>query len=132
VKECRWCEDVALKKTKLWLAVYKCDILPLFGYDVRILLPSQPPIASSIKFNTIKKLMLVLPGDLTEDIIYISLRQLNPTFGLWLDKLTLHFKNTGEDGFMDSWITVNAFRRMKFNIKRGLTQPTIRRIGRKK
>jgi hypothetical protein len=119
------CEDVALKKTKLWLAAYKRDILPLFGYDVRILLPSQPPIVSTIKFNTIKELTLVLPGHLTDDIwrcddvFYTNFRRLNPVLGLWLDKVRLHFRSPG--GVKSMRIsTEKMFRRLLFIIKSGL------------
>jgi hypothetical protein len=104
------CEDVAVKKSKVWLKQYKRDVLPRCPYDVQIVMALPPSVAKQGRFNTLRNLTLVLPG--TTDIVdkinwrdlefYGSLRLFNPIFALWLDKLTIHFRDA-EKNWMVKW-----------------------------
>jgi hypothetical protein len=120
------CEDIAIQKFKTWISNFKQDALPQCGFQVRVLLPSLPPIRTALRFGTIREITLVLPAQSVFEPSWPSssffgeLRHLNPIFGLWLDKLTLHFQGQVRGGNAKLHIQ-KTFRRLLFILEGGLT-----------
>lgn len=121
------CDEVSFGKTKEWLATFKQTNLSESG--IRFLLPLSKPIGSRFKLNTIRELTVVFPArmlyefDIISRQFFLVLRQLNPIFGLWLDKLTLHFPAATADFTYLSgkdWIA-QTFRRLFFVLRGAFT-----------
>jgi hypothetical protein len=108
------CEDVAVKKSNVWLKQYKMDVLSQYPYDVQIMMTLPPSVAEQRRFNTLRNITLVLPGTAyivdcingSSPEFYRNLRLFNPIFALWLDKLTIHFREDEKEGgvlWYDVW-----------------------------
>jgi hypothetical protein len=118
------CEDVAVKTFKTWIALQKQVIDTKCTFGVRILLPLLPPIGTSFRFNTIRELTLVLPSssfELTWDMssFFDNFRNLNPILGLWLEKLTIHFRGFLGHEYEKSHLQ-KCYRRLQFLLQGGM------------
>jgi len=120
------CEETAISQFKTWISTFKQDLVPQCAFEVRILLPRLPVIRTVLQFNTIREVSLIFPKEAVFHASFPSaqffgnLRVLNPVFCLWLDKLTLHFRGSIEDGGDSYWIQ-KTFRRLQFILEGGLS-----------